>query len=155
MTREELFWAKVSKCGPDDCWIWTAGKQSSGHGHFWTGKTHRTAHRMAMEYSGVDVPDDKLVCHRCNIPACVNPAHLYVGTYKDNMRDRMEADAWVQPHPGFGSDHPQSKLTWSIVEGIRARHARGAKMRALAREHGVCLAAIQKILKRETWRVPA
>lgn len=73
------------------CWIWT--RHLSGGGYAYVrryGGNHRVA-RIALEWSG-KIPPGKIACHRCNVRACVNPAHLYVGTYKDNMRDRMVAE---------------------------------------------------------------
>ena len=150
-TRLERFFAKVDVRGPDECWLWTGHKTKSGHGQFWDGKRHVYAHRFYLGQF-YEIPADKFVLHRCNNASCCNWRHLYVGTKKENAQDSIRAGTARPPHPGFGEQHPQSKLTWQSVSEIRALHNNGESMRSLARTHKVCLAAIQKLLSGKTWR---
>jgi hypothetical protein len=86
----ELFWKKVDKSG--DCWIWTANRLPKGYGLFgrqyWDEMHTQLAHRWAWFLTHGDLPHDLLVCHRCDNPPCVRPEHLFLGTSKDNNRDR-------------------------------------------------------------------
>src|SRR6185312_14032620 len=81
-SKEERFWEKVQKGGPDDCWIWQASFLPNGYGQF----DHTTAHRFAMIASGFDVAPDQVVDHICRTIACVNPAHLDVVSQSTNVQ---------------------------------------------------------------------
>jgi hypothetical protein len=88
MFVKERFFQKVCEDG-SGCHLWTGARNIWGYGrHKINGKTC-AAHRTAWELVNGSVPVGLLVLHHCDNPRCVNPAHLYVGTQADNMRDMM------------------------------------------------------------------
>ena len=75
----------VPECG---CWIWTGvWLHSGGYGEIWVGGKKKRAHRVSFETFVRPLIDGEDVCHRCDTPACINPAHLFAGSHLDNMRD--------------------------------------------------------------------
>lgn len=82
----ERFWNKVNKT--ESCWLWIASVGSNnGYGCIkFEGKTQQ-AHRVSWKLRHGEIPAGMLVLHRCDIPLCVNPEHLFLGTQSDNMRD--------------------------------------------------------------------
>lgn len=74
------------------CWEWTGYRVAQGYGRFSTGAGKcYWAHRYSWEVYFGEIPEGRIVRHRCNNKACVNPGHLVLGTHEENMRDVREA----------------------------------------------------------------
>lgn len=143
MTDEQArnrFWSKVSRGERWECWIYTAGIAGHKYGRF--GDTSQPngytyAHRFAYNISHPKpAPDDMLVLHICNNPRCVNPLHLYVGTYSDNNQDTIR-----------DGGSPHRKLSDEEVREIRMLYSVGdTTHRKLATEFNVHKSSITSIL---------
>ena len=81
------FWARVHKSDGDGCWLWTGARNRYGNVHY-KGR-HRNTHRVAYEITYGAIPDGLCVCHRCDVPLCVRPDHLWLGTKADNSFDMV------------------------------------------------------------------
>lgn len=132
------FWSKVDRRGDDDCWKWIGGSwHPFGYGLLAIDGINTGAHRVAWIIAHGTIPKTKHVLHRCDNPPCVNPAHLFLGSHTDNMRDKTSK--WRHR---YGSKHENAKLTESAVRHIRAERAAGVTLRELAAQYGVALTTI-------------
>ncbi|KKK98687.1 hypothetical protein LCGC14_2640280 [marine sediment metagenome] len=98
------FWERTNR-GPD-CWLWT-GLKANGYGQMRTPEGKQEgAHRIAYRWANGDIPNGKMVLHRCGVKLCVKPEHLYIGGAKDNARDARRHGVLVT-----GKDHWQRQKT--------------------------------------------
>ncbi len=143
---EERFWAKVHK--GSNCWLWTGSKDSWGYGTFWIeGKTKGT-HRVAYELEYGPIVDGLFVCHTCDVPNCVNPEHLFLGTQKDNMIDASNKGR-IKPYTVIGSSNGNSKLTEEQVIAILQDTRKQVRT---AEDYNVSESTISKIKKGQRWK---
>ena len=90
----DLFWGKVEKAGDDECWYWLGSLNGGGYGHIGSNKRYRSAHRFSYFIHHGEIPGKLVVMHKCDNPKCVNPAHLQLGTHKDNSQDAIQKGRW-------------------------------------------------------------
>ena len=152
-TPEQRFWRKVDKKGPlkldTRCWQWTGVKSEWGHGRIRQGgkKGGRMvyAHRVSWEMHGNVLPQGNILCHKCHNPACVNPAHLYVGTDSTNRTDDV-----------MRGNHHLAKIKAEQVREIRRQIAELGPgvptFKRLAKVYGVNPATIYHISAGRTWK---
>lgn len=87
------------------CWLWMGGIAGGGYGALRHGGKMVLAHRFSWEAHNGAITSGLLVCHRCDNPPCVNPDHLFLGTYKDNYDDMARKGRGYQ-HPPVGTLPP-------------------------------------------------
>jgi len=88
----EKFWTRVDRSDPNGCWPWRRGKCLGYGNHSIGGRiiwTHRFAWQITHGGRCLEIPKGMQVCHTCDYRTCCNPAHLFLGTAKDNAQDRI------------------------------------------------------------------
>lgn len=141
-----VFWDKVNT--DDDCWIWTGAKNDGGYGHFHhLGKTIY-AHRFAYEQVIGPIPPGMMICHTCDNRACVRPAHLFLGSAKDNTGDMVQKGRHTHGHA-----HYLARLSDEDVLEIRRLYdSRLATNGELARRFGVHPSTIWQVTSHKCWK---
>ncbi len=155
------FWGYVKLDTEDRCWLWIGASSSHGYGNFRAGEKQFRAHRFSWLLNRGSIPEGQFVLHQCDNPKCVNPGHLFLGTHRDNMRDKVSKGrqakgdrngARTKPelHPR-GATHGMSVLTEEQVRSIRLERSEGVSPFFLAEKYGVTHYAIWCAVTRRTW----
>lgn len=129
------------------CWLWLKGTFTTGYGQMRVHKRKSHAHRVSWEIHNGPIPDGLCVLHKCDTPSCVNPAHLFLGTLKDNTRDMIKKHRSCR-----GEKHWNSKLTETQIRDIKFQLLFGIKQRLIADKHNISEGTISRIKHGTTWR---
>ena len=152
MTRNLLdYLHSRSRRDDNGCLIWLGAKDQHGYGMTgWEGRTWRVPRLMWTALH--DHPGELCVCHKCDVPSCIEPSHLFLGTARDNARDRESKGRGNRTVRVRGEQVVTAKLTWPEVRTIRARHAAGERVLHLAREYGLHHSTVDDVVRGRSWR---
>lgn len=155
----DRFWGNVDVGDADACWEWRGYVNPDGYGRVRDddGKlagTHRVAYRLEHGSVPNSQTGDLRVLHHCDNPPCCNPAHLYLGTQKDNARDRSQRGRGGGSKIA-GERNPSAKLTQAQVNEIRRRIDAGlgyGDRKRLCEEFGIGTSTFHRIQHGHNWR---
>jgi len=144
------FWEKVDKRAPDECWPWTGSRTAQGYGKMQVWVASRGtwiatyAHRLAFEMEYGSFPESVDILHSCDNPPCTNPAHLRIGSQRDNVMESVVKGRWVR-----------RRTTVTERAEIRKRYAAGGMtQQELGEEYGLWQANICQIINGTDWYRP-
>jgi hypothetical protein len=126
------------------CWFWTGHRMANGYGQFSYKLKPILAHRAAwIAHRDEHLSRDICVLHTCDNRWCVNPDHLFLGTYQDNSDDKCRKGRQM-----WGEKNWNSKLTCAQIKAIRADTR---LQRIIGEEHGIPQNAVSLIKSRKIW----
>jgi hypothetical protein len=142
-SRFEQYFDKV-----DGCWEWTGALRGKGYGSFRIGRKTYIASRVSYELYKGSIEPGMLVCHTCNHPSCVNPEHLYLGTYSDNTKQAVQEG---RQFVASGELNGQAKLTYDQVRAIRSDCR---IQRLIAQDYSISQLHVSRIKRQLVWKDP-
>jgi hypothetical protein len=168
ISDEELarFWSRVDRSGgPNACWEWMGPRSEFGHGRFYISNRHVPstcgAHRFSWTVLNGPIPDGLCVLHDCpggDNPACVNPAHLWLGTQADNNRDTYKKGQKLtgEQHPWHINPYRGERAAWSklndaLIRRIRKLLADGVSHRTIAKELHIGKSTVTDVNTGKSW----
>ena len=148
--KAQPFWSLVDK-SPGGCWLFMGRLNRDGYGVYSRDGKNHMAHRLAWALAGNQLPRGLVLMHKCDTPACVNTAHLSLGTHRDNQLDKV-----AKGRQAIGSRVGVAILNEEQAAEIRSRFVLGAKgdgsARAIAARYGVSVDTVRAIGKGRHWR---
>lgn len=124
------------------CWLWTRRAVQGGYGAFRINGKHWLVHRASWAATNGPIPDGMIIRHKCDVPQCVNPGHLLLGTPLDNRKD------CVSRGRASGAKVGRRNLTVADVDFIRDRLAAGWKDERIAKALGVARQSVGRRRRR-------
>lgn len=147
---------KIERIPFSGCWIFTGSVNNHGYGYFMVNSKKVKAHRASWILHRSEVPEGLFVLHHCDVPSCVNPNHLFLGTRKDNSQDMVSKRRHVfMAHPERiqrGEKSAISKISDAQAAAIWERISRGERSSAIAQDFGITRGAVNHIKSGRTWK---
>jgi DNA-binding CsgD family transcriptional regulator len=148
MHLKDRFYKKF-EVADSGCWEWQASKNPAGYGWFAMNDTMFLAHRASWIIHNGDIPAGLCILHSCDNPACVNPAHLRVGTHFENTRDKYERGRELHLK---GSQNGRATLTEDQVAKILSLQSSGLSRSEVAERFGISRPMLARIWARKLWK---
>ena len=142
LSPQQRFEASIERVPESGCWLWTRSVNRNGYGKVKVSGRHLTAHRWSWMLHRGEITNGLHVLHRCDVTACVNPNHLWLGTGLDNVRDMWSKGRRGELRGGSmpNEENPHAKFSDQQIAEMRAEKAKGIETSsAIAKRMGVSL----------------
>ena len=138
----------------NQCWIFQGATRKKGLPYGWITykKTQMNAHRASWIETNGQIPDGLNVCHKCDVPQCINPEHLFLGTQKENVLDMWNKGRHPRINLG-GEKNRASKITLEQVREIRFMLSQKIKQRVIAEKFNISQVAVSDIKRKKRWQL--
>lgn len=150
------FYKSIGEPNENGCILWNGslstkkGLNECGYGIIWNGRRYERAHRYSYEIHYGLIPEGMYILHKCDIPHCVAPNHLFVGTHQDNMKDRSKKN---RCNITKGEKSYLAKFTNEEAIKIREIYKNGGiSTRQLAKLFDVSQPCINNIIHRRSYK---
>lgn len=148
MTKwQERFYKKLSAPDKNGCILFNGEILCSGYGRMCVNYKKIVAHRLSWIIHNGTIPKEKCVLHICDVRRCVNPDHLFLGTYKDNSDDKVKKNRQQR-----GSQVKLANLNEEQVVQIKKLLNKNVKQKLIALKFNVTPGAIWQIKTGLTWK---
>lgn len=155
------FWSKVDKNNDNGCWVWLGARFPKAYGRFTIKCKSYRAHRVSWFLERGVIPPEILVLHKCDNRPCVNPGHLFLGTFKINSMDMVNkgrsvggTNHWTNTNPENiqrGENCHSSKKTETEILEIRKLSREGVTQKEMSRIFMISQPTISDIVRKVTW----
>lgn len=161
--EKRKFFLKTESGHCNDCWNWNGRLDKDGYGIICIKRIPRRASRVSYMIHFGEIPESMLVLHTCDNRKCVNPSHIFIGTHKVNMNDKViksrcnmqsGENHWTKRNPELikrDKARYRNKLTADMVIQIRALMRSGTRTVDVSRKYGISCVHARKIACGEKW----
>lgn len=146
----ERFWSKVDKRSDNECWNWKSPSMHSGYGQMTLYRSQDrkrvvSVHRLSWIIHNGAIPKGMCVCHKCDNRMCVNPHHLFLGTYADNIKDCN-----LKGRKSFDTKH---KLNTEKANEIRELYNSGNyTQKEISKLYSIALCTVYAVISKRSWK---
>jgi hypothetical protein len=139
----------IKKNEETECWEWQGNLGKNGYGKVRWNMNNLTTHRAAYEVFNREIPKNLCVCHTCDNRKCINPEHLWIGSSRENTKDKVKKG---RQYCQAGEKSHSANLTWEKVRAIRKLKKEGNTLKTLSEQFDCSISNVSSIINQRSWK---